>query len=122
MTSPSNPIKNPFDLLDTDANVVPILSKDKLNSMIAEAVTHEQALKPATPKVTWAKTGWWSGGLATAACLILLLTMFPQNTVRQLDQSTPVNTASQSTAATSQTDDTDLEISEMMFYDTLESF
>lgn len=131
MTSQHNPTReiiDPFDLIDMEANVAPILPKNKLDAMVANALTHAQISAPAqnrTPTISWTKTGWWSGGLATAACLILLLTIFPKNTIQQLDhktvQPTQAITVSQNQDSTS-LDSDEFEISEMMFYDTLNGF
>ncbi|HNQ91864.1 MAG TPA: hypothetical protein PKI93_02925 [Alphaproteobacteria bacterium] len=117
MTSQPNPINDPFDLLDTDAKVVPILSKTRLDEMIDQALTREQVMHPQRQSSWMSGKVWWSGGLATAACLILLLTLFPQNTVKQF--ATPVSI--QTEQASSFSDDAN-DISEMMFYDSLEGF
>lgn len=114
---PTDKINNPFDLLETDAKIVPILSKSKLDEMIGNALTHEQVMRPQKQSSWFSGKGWWSGGLATAACLILLLTLFPQNTTKQF--ATPASVKSdQSSTLTDEADD----ISEMMFYDSLEGF
>lgn len=118
MTSPHNPIDKltgPFDLLDADTNVTPVLPKNKLDHMIETALTHTQIAAPQAAAKRPATLGWWSGGLATAACLILLLTLFPVETTTK-----SVQNASIRTTATTADDLSD--ISEIMFYDSLEGF
>ncbi|HPQ51094.1 MAG TPA: hypothetical protein PLE43_06710 [Alphaproteobacteria bacterium] len=125
MTLPHTLIKDPFDLLETDNNVVPVLPKNKLATMIDQALTHEQMMRPQQKKttVTFSKTGWWSGGLATAACLILLLTLFPQNTINQFEKTATSPTISKQLPQLDiASEEVQFELSEMMFYDTLEGF
>ncbi|MDY0029390.1 MAG: hypothetical protein RBR86_05560 [Pseudobdellovibrionaceae bacterium] len=131
MTSQHNltsDLNDPFDLIDMESNVAPILPNNKLDAMVTNALTHAQVSAPAQnrpPTISWTKTGWWSGGLATAACLILLVTIFPKSTIQQLDhnamQSAQAISVSQIETRSSQDGD-EFEISEMMFYDTLNGF
>ncbi len=126
MKSQPDLIKDPFDILDMDSKIVPMMSKDKLSGMIDHALKHEQIIAPVRnqPRVSFSKTGWWSGGLATAACLILLLTLFPipKTPVHQTqDTATPLVSAHVPTSTTSDDDDA-FTVGDIMLYDTLDSF
>ncbi|MCB1558315.1 MAG: hypothetical protein KDJ50_05260 [Alphaproteobacteria bacterium] len=136
----TNDIKDPFDLLDKTTNVVPVLSKGALESMITKALEHEQIAPPAdkrnasfTFNASWSqKVGWLSGGIALAACLILMLAILPnlstplqplQNTGTTLAQVEKPIAVAQIDNDTSDLDaEEEFEISEMMFYDTLYGF
>lgn len=83
-------LHDPFDLIKTDKdmdNIVPFLAPNKINQMVDIALARPQL----SPRKPWAAMlshkSVWSGGLATAACIALLLTFFspaqiaaPQNT------------------------------------------
>jgi len=116
-------LTDPFELLDTDAKIVPILPKSRLDAMIDQAVTAKQieAPQPKASSLIYGRKGWWSGGLATAACLILLLTLFPMN---QTIVKNAMNPAATSVSAKSekQIQEDAIEISDMMLYDTLEGY
>lgn len=117
MTSQHNPAHDPFTLLDTDVKISPVLTKSRLDEMIGHALSHEQINKPRFQKSTWLSgKGWWSGGLATAACLILLLSIFPQSPAPNKAQTNALAEQSISTS-----DDVD-EIADMMFLDTIEGY
>lgn len=126
MTSPRN-LTDPFDLLDTDTKVAPILPKSKLDGMIDRALTLPQIEAPARRPAPFleGRKGWWSGGLATAACMILLLTLFPlnQTMVKRTLPATHTATATATTGKTgSQIQEDATEISNMMIYDSLEGY
>ncbi|GEM_PF-1707288 len=129
MKSQTDLIKDPFDILDMDSKIVPMMSKDKLSGMIDHALEHEQIVAPVTrrPEIIFSRTGWWSGGLATAACLVLLLTVFPmpQTPIQKVQDTatlTPSMTTQISGTASSFNEDDDLTVSDLMLYDTLDSF
>lgn len=59
-------LQDPFDLLETDSKVVPILPKSKLNAMVDHALTHGQMKR--VPHASVSPFGMWSGGFAAAIC------------------------------------------------------
>lgn len=117
-------LTDPFELLDTDAKIVPILPKSRLDDMIARAATAKQIEAPrAKPSsLIYGRKGWWSGGLATAACLILLLTLFPMNQTVVKNVIQPAHMTAASSTPEKQIQDGAVEISDMMLYDTLEGY
>ncbi len=116
-------LTDPFELLETDAKVVPILPKSRLDAMIDHAVTAKQieAPQPKASSLIYGRKGWWSGGLATAACLILLLTLFPMNQTVVKNVIQPAHMTASSTSEKQIQEDA-IEISDMMLYDTLEGY
>lgn len=133
MTSPLDP----FDLLDTDISVVPVLPKTKLSAMVDAAVFHPQIEKTAPRPLAQMRKGRWSGGLAMVACLVLLVTILPVRTDLFVEN-TPspaqtVETHSRTTTtlaasggvtapAAAQDEDASFDVSAIMFYDTLEGY
>lgn len=72
-------LQDPFDLITPDndmENVIPFLPQAKIDHMIEAALRHQQLPAPAMPTIFSNKV-WWSGGLATAACVLLLLFVSP---------------------------------------------
>jgi len=105
-------LHDPFDLIKADKdmdNISPFLAQNKIDQMVNTALAHPQL----APRKTGAtRKTLWSGGLATAACLILLLTFFSPSQI-----SIPQNTI----AAQMQGDDLN-EFSELVMLDTWESY
>lgn len=108
---------DPFNLLGTDTRVVPLLPKNKLDAMVAKALTRPQekphfVTRPAR-KVLWSGTGF-----AVAACLLLLIsgtsTIPPEITTSET--AVLVSDANQTTL-----DETDSDLGDMLVLATLEN-
>lgn len=110
--------RDPFDLIETGNNmdnIIPFLAPNKINHMIDTALSHQQLTPQKKPAFLMRKT-WWSGGLATAACALLLLSFMPSPNV--LPTGAP-NKVAQQTASTA--DDIN-EFSELVMLDTWERY
>lgn len=108
--------RDPFDLIETGKsmdNIIPFLAPNKINHMIDTALSHQQLTPQKKPAFLMRKT-WWSGGLATAACAILLLSFMPSTNLFTLETATPQQTAS--------TADDINEFSELVMLDTWERY
>ncbi|MEK7802687.1 MAG: hypothetical protein AAB276_09570 [Pseudomonadota bacterium] len=111
---------DPFNLLDTDTRVVPFLAKNKLDDMVAHALTQPQE-KP-HPVTRPAHKFLWSGtGFAVAACLLLLISgshMAPPD-INTTTTTTVVSDVGQIILPT--LDETDNDLGDMLVLATLES-
>lgn len=109
-------LNDPFDLIEKDKdmdNVIPFLAPNKINAMVDKALSHQQL--PAKKK-PWAKIVW-SSSMATAASVMLLLTILSP---AQTPQTSSPITASQ---LTMQINDEDAnEFSELVMLETWERY
>lgn len=108
-------LHDPFDLIKQDGpdmdNVIPFLSNGKIDQMINTALAHQQ-LAPKRKGIFSSRRVWWSGGMATAACILLLVFFAPT----QVLQPAPSQVAIQISA-----DDIG-EFSELVMLDTLDTY
>lgn len=95
MSSPQDPLNNPFDLITTGQemdNVVPFLAPNKVNQMIDAALAQPQlaAKKPTL-------TSWKYGGLAIAASLALFMVFLSPSEAPSIDGEISAHTQVSST-------------------------
>lgn len=108
---------DPFNLLDTNARVVPLLPKNKLDAMVAKALTRPQE-KPLPVARPTHKFIWSGTGFAVAACLLLLISGTSKTPLEITTAETAVlvSDANQTTL-----DETDSDLGDMLVLATLEN-
>ena len=82
-------LHDPFDLLETNTRIVPVLAKNKLEAMVRHTLTTPQDI--ASKKGLAPRHIWWSGISAAIAACLLLVVSNPQNRTPDFNPSgTPI--------------------------------
>ena len=108
---------DPFNLLDTDARVVPFLPKNKLDAMVEKALAQPQEKSRTVTRP--ARKFLWSGtGFAVAACLLLLIsgTSTTPSNITTVETAVLISDANQTTL-----DETDSDLGDLLVLATLEN-